>query len=73
RIRLRDVTSGEGLLTLEGHAGGVGPIGFSPDGKTPATCSIRSDGSSEIFLWHTAEDETAAAAQGQDPSTNPAH
>ena len=49
------------------------PITFAPDGKTPATCSIRSADSSEIFLWHTAEDETAAAAQGQDPSTNPAH
>jgi len=49
RIRLWDVTSGEDLLTLEGHAGGVGPIGFSPDDKTLAMCSIRSHGSSEIF------------------------
>jgi len=52
---------------------GVGAIGFSPDGKTLATCSVQSHGSLEIFLWHTAEDETAAAAQGHDPSTNPAH
>ena len=50
-----------------------GPIGLSPDGKTLATCSIQSHGGSEILLWHTAEDETAAAAQGHDPSTNPAH
>ena len=60
-------------VTLEGHAGGVGPIGISPDGKTLAACSIRSHGSAEILLWHTAEDETAAAAQGHVPSTNPAH
>ena len=39
RVRLWDLASGEDLLILEGHTGWVGPIDFSPDGKTLATCS----------------------------------
>jgi WD40 repeat protein len=69
-IKLWDIASGEELLTLEGHTGSVSLMQFSPDGKILATCADRPNGTSEIFLWHTAEDETEPAAPGQSPSTD---
>jgi WD40 repeat protein len=72
-IKLWDVSSGEELLTLEGHAGSVRLMQFSTDGKILATCSDRPDGTSEVFLWRTAEDEMEPAAPGQGRSSHPTH
>jgi WD40 repeat protein len=65
RVRLWDGVGGEDLLTLEGHSGPVPWVRFSPDGKTLASCAHRPDGTLEIFLWRTIEDEPGSAARGR--------
>lgn len=46
-VKLWDVTTGQELLTLKGHAGNVTSVAFSPDGKRLATGSI----DSTVKLW----------------------
>jgi WD40 repeat protein len=61
RVRLWDITSGEELLTLEGHSGAVSRVQFFPDGKTLATLAGRPNGTTEIFLWRATVDESDQA------------
>lgn len=49
-IRLWDPTSGQTLLVLKGHAGGIRCIRFSPDGRTLASASD----DRSLKLWEAA-------------------
>ena len=47
RLQLWDITTGDGLITLNGHMEGVETLHFSPDGNT--LVSAAQDGT--ILLW----------------------
>ncbi len=66
RVRLWDITSGETLLTLEGHSAPVSLVEFFPDGVMLATGAVRPDGTNEIFLWRAAGDGSDHAAADSD-------
>ncbi len=38
-VKVWDATTGQGALTLKGHTGSVSGVGFSPNGKRPASAS----------------------------------
>jgi len=64
-VKLWHVSTGEELLTLEGFAGLIGNVRFSPDGRSLATISMGPPRKpSEIFLWQTAAIEPDAGRPG---------
>jgi WD40 repeat protein len=59
-MRLWDISSGQGLMTLQGHTDGVRSAAFSPDGKTLAS------GSSDqtVRLWEVSSGQGLMTLQG---------
>jgi hypothetical protein len=62
---------GQKLMVLEGTAGGVWALAFSPDGRTLAVGGMGRDGKrGEINVWHGAppgSPEDGQEAKGRDP------
>jgi RNA polymerase sigma factor (sigma-70 family) len=68
-IRLWDVASGKNTATLEGPAGLVNAVAFSPDGKTLASGSLRfgkkpDEFSGAVVLWDVARGKPVATLEG---------
>jgi WD40 repeat protein len=51
------VRTGQEILALEGHAGKVQAVAFTPDGKTLASGGEGPQDGGQIFLWFAAPDE----------------
>ncbi len=62
--RIWDATSGNLLLSLEGHSGNVLGLSFSPDGKRLATSS----GDHTVKIWDTASGEELFTLAGHEYS-----
>jgi WD40 repeat protein len=60
-VRLWDVAAGLELLVLDGHAGSIAELRFSPDGKTLAAFAEGATGETTILVWRSADEPAAAA------------
>lgn len=60
RVRIIDVTSGDEILTLEGHQGLVWDVAYSPDNKMIATAS----GDKTAKLWRASTGELITTLNG---------
>jgi WD40 repeat protein len=75
KVTLWDVATGHELLALEGPSSALRILRFSPDGRALATVSSHSldaVGTSEVFLWRTADVVAEPAAPDPGQSMNPA-
>src|SRR5262249_18384799 len=59
-LKLWDVRTGQDLLTLKGHAGGVTSVAFSPDGLRIASI----DGEGTLKLWDAPTEQHARYFKG---------
>jgi WD40 repeat protein len=77
-VKLWNIAAQEELATLEGHAGPVDHVAFSPDGSTLATAAKSSQGTCQVFLWLAAPPEEAqslsiVAGSGETQDAQPTH
>jgi WD40 repeat protein len=61
-VRLWDPATGQLTATLEGHAGSVRAVAFSPDGRQLATAS---DADNTVRLWDPATGQPTATLEHQ--------
>ena len=59
-VRLWDLTTGKQLAELQGHAGPISSVGFSPDGRLLATASW----DDTIRLWDSASGNAISVLEG---------
>jgi WD40 repeat protein len=63
-VKVFDAQTGQKLLTLRGHTGGVWPVVFSPDGKRLASASV--DQTVRVWDAQTGQERRASPAAGSD-------
>ena len=60
-VKVWDAKSGQEVLTLRGHTGGVTSVCFSPDGTRLVSTSV----DNTVKVWDLAEEERLRAAGDQ--------